>query len=87
VADLPGSGDGLVLVGEGADVALREVQRREIRRVPPELPEPIAEAHLVDAGDTARVDAFSQKAPVSGPATVVADPDTASEQIGGSRER
>src|SRR5918996_4024317 len=56
VADLPGAGDGLAVIAKGAGVALGEVERREVRFVSPQLPDPIREAHLVDASDAARVE-------------------------------
>src|SRR6202042_1716090 len=64
VADLPGTGDGVAVVAERAHVALLEIKRREIRRVSPELPDTVAEAHLVNAGDAARVEVVLEVVPV-----------------------
>ncbi len=56
VADLPGTGDGLAIIAEGAGVALGEVERREVRLVSPQFPDPVLNTHLVDASDAARVE-------------------------------
>src|SRR5687767_14994986 len=56
VADLPATGDGRAVLAEGAGVALAEVERREVRLLPPQRPDAVPEAHLVDARDAARVE-------------------------------
>src|SRR5438874_13808215 len=60
VADLPRASDRLTVIADGAGVALAEVERREVCVVAPQSTDVVRERHLVDAGDSARVEVVLQ---------------------------
>src|SRR4051812_31441951 len=60
MADVPGTDDRFVIFAEGARVALSEIKRREVCLVSPQPPDPVREAHPVDASNAARVEVVLQ---------------------------
>ena len=61
LGDLPAASNHRAVLAKRPREALREVQRREVRLLAPELPDPVLQVHPIDAGDAARVEIVLQE--------------------------